>query len=571
VTVSFITSNGSSDASGNISIGELSGVAGSSLYNDYWTIGAKNTDATFNGTITGDATTYAGSITKLGTGSWTLTGSNTYAGGTTVNGGSLIINNIAGSGTGTGTVTVNSTGTLAGTGIISGLVSIANGGTIAPGNNGIGTLIINNNLTLATGSSTSVEINKSSPANDTIRISGTITFNGTLSIVNTGLIPFAAGDNFQLFKASGFRGSFTSISPSTPATGLGWDTTTLRTSGRISIKGTQTINFGALAAKTYGDAPFDLSATSSSGLPVTYTSSDASVATISGTRLTILAPGNIVIKASQAGNSSYLPASDVTQNFTVNKASQIITFNPLVDKTYGDAPFNLTATGGASSNAVNFTSADNTIASITGTTVTIAAAGTTTITASQAGNANFNAAPDISQTLIVIKNNQTITFNDLTSKKAGDAPFNLTATSTSGLPVTYISSNLNVATINGSTITIVGPGVTTISASQSGNENYNAAPEVSKTLNITNTGITSIFGQDIVIAPNPVADILKVSFQIKDIGTTISIYSVNGVQLYNHQVTDKIMDIDMTQFQPGLYVIKIASPDGVMIRQIVKQ
>jgi autotransporter-associated beta strand protein len=58
-----------------------------------WTVGGGNTDATFAGIISGN------SITKIGTGIWTLSGNNTYTGATTISGGALQIG--AGGNTGT--------------------------------------------------------------------------------------------------------------------------------------------------------------------------------------------------------------------------------------------------------------------------------------------------------------------------------------------------------------------------------------------------------------------------------------------------------------------------------------
>ncbi len=63
----------------------------------------------------------------------------------------------------------------------------------------------------------------------------------------------------------------------------------------------------------------------------------------------------------------------------------------------------------------------------------------------------------------------------------GDANFDLTATATSDLDVTYSSSDLTVATIIGSTVTVVGPGTTTITAMQDGDDMYldlNKAPHL---------------------------------------------------------------------------------------------
>ncbi|MFO1513072.1 MAG: DUF5011 domain-containing protein [Verrucomicrobiota bacterium] len=80
---------------------------------------------------------------------------------------------------------------------------------------------------------------------------------------------------------------------------------------------------------------------------------------------------------------------------------------------------------------------------------------------------------------------QTITFAALADKTIGDAPFALGATASSGLAVTYVSSAPAVATVSGNTVTIVGVGTTTITASQAGNGNYTAAADVLRTLTVT--------------------------------------------------------------------------------------
>src|SRR6185295_1468270 len=117
------------------------------------------------------------------------------------------------------------------------------------------------------------------------------------------------------------------------------------------------ITFGTLSSKTFGNAPFNLTATTTSGLPITYVSSDATVASISGNTVTILKVGNVDITAKQAGDTEYNAASDVIQALTINKSAQTITFGTLTAKTFGDAAFNLTAT--ATSNlAITYASSD---------------------------------------------------------------------------------------------------------------------------------------------------------------------------------------------------------------------
>jgi len=102
-------------------------------------------------------------------------------------------------------------------------------------------------------------------------------------------------------------------------------------------------------------------------------------------------------------NMSYLPGS-----LTITPAAQTITFAALADKTYGDAPFMLTATA-SSGLSVSYVSSDPTVASVAGNTVTLLQEGATTLTASQPGDANHYAALPVAQPLTV-KPKNTATF-----------------------------------------------------------------------------------------------------------------------------------------------------------------
>lgn len=90
-------------------------------------------------------------------------------------------------------------------------------------------------------------------------------------------------------------------------------------------------------------------------------------------------------------------------------------------------------------------------------------------------------------TIVVAKGGQTITFDGLAAKGVEDPDFAPGASASSGLEVAYISSNLAVATIVGGRIHIVGPGTTTITAAQAGNDFYLPAAAVEQTLVVTAT------------------------------------------------------------------------------------
>jgi hypothetical protein len=252
----------------------------------------------------------------------------------------------------------------------------------------------------------------------------------------------------------------------------------------LTVKRSQTIAFNSFNDKYVGDADFNLTATASSGLPITYISSDSAVATIvNGNQLHLVGRGNTTITASQAGDASYAAATSQTQLQVVKKINQTITFNALPARQVGDADFDPAATA-TSGLPVSYTSGDEMVATIVNGKIHVVGEGTILITALQGGDSRFNVAASVTQALNVIKKEQTITFNALSQKQVGEADFSPAATASSGLAVTYTSSNESVATIVNGIVHIAGVGTTKITASQSGNNQYGAATSVTQTLTV---------------------------------------------------------------------------------------
>ena len=217
------------------------------------------------------------------------------------------------------------------------------------------------------------------------------------------------------------------------------------------------------------------------------------VATGSNTTITIvmdaanagLKSGTLTVLSNDITNGTF----SVTLSGTVTKASQTITFDALSTKTYGEADFTLSATGGASGSPINYVSSNANVAKVSGNKVTIVGVGIANITAKQAGNNNYKAANDVSQTLVVSKANQSITFDALPTKTYGDQAFAISATGGgSGNAVTFKSSNPKVATVSGNLVTVIGAGTTTITASQAGDANYNTANDVLQALTVNKVG-----------------------------------------------------------------------------------
>ncbi|WP_333819475.1 ELWxxDGT repeat protein [Ohtaekwangia sp.] len=403
---------------------------------------------------------------------------------------------------------------------------------------------------------------------------------------------------------------------------------------------TQTITFTALSPKVYGDVPFTLTASSDAGLTIQYSSSDPTIASISGDQVTILKAGTVDITASQPGNAAYDPAIPVTVSLVINKANQTITFPALPAKTFGDAPFTLSASS-TSGLTIQYTSSDPAIASINMDEVTIHKAGTVTITASQPGDGNYNAATAVPSPLVINKASQTITFPDIADKTLGDAPFTLTGSSSSGLALTYNTTTPAKISVSGSIVTLLQAGTATVVANQAGNENYNAStlaeqsfcvnpPKPSLSLVQTNTatailtsssatgnewfkdgvkipnqtgstltvvesgafavqvtvdgctsalsntvavvitGLENILGEKLTLYPNPAAGKITVTLPVSG-KKEISILSVHGSESVVYTTSQSSLDIDLQNYAPGIYTVRISVAGQAAYSKFVKQ
>jgi hypothetical protein len=154
------------------------------------------------------------------------------------------------------------------------------------------------------------------------------------------------------------------------------------------LKLNQSITFDALPPKTYGNSSFNPGATASSGLTVSYSSSNTAVATVSGSNINIVGAGTSTITASQSGNSTYNAATSVPQLLTVDKAPALTVTADNKSKTYGASEPTLTYTAsGTLYNGDTY----SVISGVSLSTATGAAAtyGTHTITAASGTAANY--------------------------------------------------------------------------------------------------------------------------------------------------------------------------------------
>ena len=230
-------------------------------------------------------------------------------------------------------------------------------------------------------------------------------------------------------------------------------------------------------------APFELIVSTNSPAaraPLSFSSSNPSVLSVSSSGLvTAQGSGTVTITASQEVSSDnvYTAATFVSRVITVVKEILTLSNFTIPAKNFGNAPFTLSAPTSDSSGAFTYTSSDESVATVNSTTglVTIIGGGSSTITVTQAATNNYTSATTTAS-LVVSPIAHTISNFTVPAKNFGDAPFTLSApTTNSGGAFTYTSSDESVATISGSTVTIVGRGETVITATQAATNNYTSA------------------------------------------------------------------------------------------------
>jgi len=241
----------------------------------------------------------------------------------------------------------------------------------------------------------------------------------------------------------------------------------------LTVKKYPTITNFINLEKTTNDPFFNLTRpqSDSSGNFI-YESSDTNVATILGSTVTIVGPGETIITATQAAKDEY-SSGTITCILTVKIYPNIdINTFPNLIKTYRDTDFSLDRPNTPSLGAFKYSSTNNSVATVfDGNQVRIFNAGTTNIQATQEAFGEYSSGTIIC-TLEVNKLDPTITnFNNIT-KIFNDEPFSLEPKSLSPGLFTYSSTKADVADISGNIVTIFKQGTTTINAIQAETVNY---------------------------------------------------------------------------------------------------
>jgi hypothetical protein len=350
----------------------------------------------------------------------------------------------------------------------------------------------------------------------------TLLFSGASNTV-TGLGPATT--------ASGMGASFNNLiitttgnntlSVNLPITGVGANIqpAALTASAAIDImEQAQTITFGPLPNQPFGTAAFNVSATASSGLTVTFVSTTPTVCTVSGSMVNLVSAGTCTIQATQAGNTTFAAATPVSASFTITMVAPTINFT-VPNQSYGAAAFSVSAS--SNSTGVFTYTVTSGPAIVSGSMLTLTGIGTVTLQASEAADVKYTAGSKTASFTVAATGLQ-VTANNATRLYGAPNPmftgtvlgakssdmfsesFTTTATPTSPVGSYVIVPTASGANVGDYTVTTVDgaltvtqasttTGITTNSPSVNANQSDTLTTTVLSTTSGTPTGSVTFF------------------------------------------------------------------------------
>ncbi|MBU6280389.1 MAG: hypothetical protein KGN78_14205 [Actinomycetales bacterium] len=275
-----------------------------------------------------------------------------------------------------------------------------------------------------------------------------------------------------------------SITASQPGDGVYSAATSVGRSISVT-KTAQTVTFSPALTAVATDDPVTLSASSTSGLPVAFSTSTPNACVVGGRQLVWVA-GDLTctVTATQAGNDIYAAAS-VTRSITVSKAAQVVTFNVSATNVVATDQSMTLAASASSGLSVAISTSTPSVCSVTGTEVSwVSGDADCVLIAMQVGDERFALAAS-TQRIRVVKATQFITLEPLPPVKlTGDPPSVVRASSSRGLAVQITTSTPTVCTVDGNTLTSLEEGDCFITVSQPGNAIQAAAAPVTAWVSI---------------------------------------------------------------------------------------
>jgi hypothetical protein len=267
----------------------------------------------------------------------------------------------------------------------------------------------------------------------------------------------------------------------------------------------------------------------------------------------------------ESGVEQYLTTENPGNPANTFKDNQTITFNALPVMTYGDASLTLDATA-SSGLPVSYTSSDESVATIFFGQLNIVSAGTVDIIASQGGNAFYNAAPDSIQTLTVNQATLDVTADNKTRKVGESNPeFTITYSNWVGTDSLDVIATQPTATCSATETSPAGDYDIIVSGGNAMNYTFNY---IKGTLTVEpGTAVNNMNELGIDIFPVPSNDKLNIKIPGSE-SANLQIINLNGQVLLSTQLKNEIETIDVSEFEKGIYIIKIQMNNDLIVKRV---
>lgn len=168
---------------------------------------------------------------------------------------------------------------------------------------------------------------------------------------------------------------------------------------------------------------------------------------------------------------------------------------------------------------------------------------------------------------------QQITFGELEEKNAGDAEFVPTASASSGLAVSFQSSEPSVVeVIGGRSLRPLSVGTSEITALQTGNLLYaSALPVVRTQVVVEGDGMESVSCATAAWRAELSGGRLFIRFSsVPARGTVVGLYSLSGMAVGTAEVSGRLAcDFPVSHLSSGVYMLKVSDGEHITVRKIV--
>ena len=332
------------------------------------------------------------------------------------------------------------------------------------------------------------------------------------------------------------------------------------------LKRTQAIQWEQDFTQTRITDIVPLTASASSGLDISYTVDNEEIAVIEGNQLRFVQEGTVTITATQDGDENYEAAQSMQKTITVSRITPSILQQPTATTiTYGQSLAESVLENGTADVEGTFAWENPELQPNAGDNQTF------NVIFTPANTEKYNSLT-ISVTVNVNKAPQIIVWEqDLTHLRIGEQ-VELTAVSSSGLPVVYTTENTSIITIEGNILSTWEAGSIAITATAPESENYLEAISATQTVIIQSSETPTHLSDTKVsysIYPNPTDNELNI--QSEDNIRHISIYDVQGKLMYSENINCTHSCIQTSTWPNGTYFIECHTETGKDILKFIRR